>query len=120
MARSPQSVSGSIRSFVNLRKDNPVWDSCDLTGIKTELRVQGGRSIVTVTVGVKNSGKEAVTDFLIPIQPTSADFGFDADSKSYETLVLHVGPIGPGHEVQAQGEFTVPGKPKTLWMGVRL
>jgi hypothetical protein len=107
-------------TFSGLRKDNPVWDSCDLTGIKTELQVQGDLSIVTVTVGVKNSGKEAVTAFLVPLQPTSADFGFDTEAQAYETLVLRVGAIGAGQEVQAQGEFTVPGKPKTLWVGVRL
>ena len=103
-----------------LRKDNPVWDSCDLTGVKTDLRVQGDRSTVTITIGVKNSGKERVADFIVPLRPTTADFGVDGGAQAFETLALHFGPIGPGREVQAQGEFTVQGKPTALWVGVRL
>ena len=102
------------------RKNNPVWTDCNLTGIKTDLQIKADQSIVKVTIGVKNTGRIAVTDFAVPIRPTSGDFGPGAGAKPYETVELRFETIGPGQEIQATGEFSFPGEVKGLWFGVVL
>jgi hypothetical protein len=102
------------------RQDNPVWDSCEVTGVTTALRFEGELSIVSVTIGVKNSGKTPVKDFLVPVQPTTAAISFGADKEPFEILGLRFPTIEPGAEVQATGEFRTQGAPKALWVAVQL
>jgi hypothetical protein len=128
---APVSTSGRVRPCIGgvdgpcavpitaARKDNPVWEGCAVTDIKTDLKVDGDLSIVTVTIGVKNSGKTPVKDFLIPIQPTTAQISF-GDSEPFDILSLHFPTIEPGAEVHAKGEFRTLGAPKALWVAVQL
>jgi hypothetical protein len=102
------------------RKNNPVWDSCELTSIKTNLQVEGELSIVSVTIGVKNSAKRPAEAFVIPIQPTTVGLALGGAPEPFEMLGLRCDTIQPGAEVQATGRFTVRGKPTALWIGVQL
>ena len=130
MPLAPISSSGNIVPCVgpasacapalNGRKDNPVWEGCGLTSIKTELKVEGELSVVSVTIGVKNSGKRLAEGFLIPIQPTTADLSLGVGGEPFEMMGLQCGSIAPGAEVQAKAQFTVPGRPQALWIGVQL
>jgi hypothetical protein len=129
---SPLSTSGRIRPctggldgpcavpIATTRKDNPVWEGCAVTSIKTDLKLDGELSIVTVTIGVKNSGKKPVTDFLIPIQPTTAAICFGTGAEPFDILGLRFPTIEPGAEVHAKGEFKTLGAPKALWVAVQL
>lgn len=112
-------ATSTLRPFA-VRKDNPVWDTCKLTGVDADLRADGNQTIVTVTISVKNSGKKAVTDFAVPLRATTIDFGLDKEEKGIDTLGLTFEPIGPGQEVTARGEFKVEGRPKGLWVGMLL
>jgi hypothetical protein len=132
MPRRPDSFSGSIGPcaggvdspcaipLASTRKENPVWEGCEVTRIKTDLRIEGVTSVVTVTIGVKNNGKEAVGGFLIPIQPTTAAISFGVDPDPFDILGLRFEAIRPGEEVQATGEFRIAGKPNALWVGIQL
>jgi hypothetical protein len=105
---------------MGIRKPNPTWDTCDLTDIQADVRVDGNRSTVKVRIGVKNNGPKPATEFMIPLRPTTAGFGTETGAPTFETMVLVIEAIGPGQEVHAEGEFSVEGQPKGLWVGVLL
>lgn len=100
------------------RKPNPVWTDCTVTGIETDLKTKDALSILTVSIGVKNKGRIAVTDFAIPLRATAGALDSGPDEKPHETVELRFEPIGPGQEVRARGVFTYPGEINGLWLGL--
>lgn len=131
MAKSPISSSGSIGLcegttnpcvvlMSSTRKDNPVWEGCELVGLKTSVKAGPESSLVTVTIDVKNKGTKVVSGFFIPIQPTSAELSAGKDAEGYTMLRLGFDTLEPGAQLSARGEFELPGRPTGLWIGVQL
>lgn len=128
---SPDLLTGSIGNcggfagpctapLASTRRDNPVWEGCSVTGIRTELEIDGDFSVIGIEIAVRNGGKTPVASFLVPIQPTTAEIAFGIDKESFDILGLNFGEIAAGAEVRASGRFRVRGRPKAVWVGVQL